>query len=99
MSFAFTANSGSVNEAEVLAVAGNEFVYRIASCTGNGRDNHPLLSGELVQQRGLAHVWMANDGDFGFDSRLGNRVFALGSRLLALGKSVVVGRRSFVVGL
>src|SRR5579864_7838039 len=59
----------------------DDLVDRIPGGAGNGRDDRAIGPGELVEQRGLAHVGMADDGDFDF--------LALSPRLTALGNRVV----------
>ena len=66
MRLALAPDSGSVNEAELCTLKLDDFVHRIASGSGDGRDDGAGGAGEGVEQRGLAHVGAANDGDGGF---------------------------------
>ncbi len=66
VSLAFAATAGGVDEAEAAPVVLHDFVDSVARSAGDGRDDGSVGSGEAVQQRRLAHVGVADDGDFGF---------------------------------
>ncbi len=63
---AFAANAGGINKAEALTIALDDFIHGIAGGAGNRRDDGTARAGKPVQQRGLADIGMADDGDFGF---------------------------------
>jgi hypothetical protein len=63
---ALAADAGGVDEAEVVAGAGDDFVDSIPSCTGYRTDDGAVGSGEGVEQGGFADVGAADDGDAGF---------------------------------
>ena len=62
---ALAANAGRIDEAKLRALELDHFVHGIAGGPGDGRDNGAGGSGESVEQRGLADVGTADDGDGG----------------------------------
>ncbi len=44
---------------------GDDLVYSIPSCPGDGRDDGARAAGEGVEQGGFADVGTADDGDLG----------------------------------
>src|ERR1039458_6145884 len=66
LGLALAADAGGVDETEVVAGAGDDFIYSIPSCTGYRTDDGAVGAGEGVEQGGLADVGTADDGDFGF---------------------------------
>src|ERR1019366_7219357 len=66
LGLALAADAGGVDEAEVVAGAGDDLVYSIPSCTGYRADDGAGGSGEGVEQGGFADVGAADDGDAGF---------------------------------
>ncbi len=85
---ALAANSSGIDEAVSLAAVLDKFIDRVARCSGNWRDDGAASPGKRVQQRGLADVGAADDGDLGklrsffflfFRGRFGGHaVFGLG---------------------
>ena len=63
---ALAANARRVDKAKTLPVALDDLVDRIASGAGDRRDDRARGSRELIQQRRLADVGMADDGDLYF---------------------------------
>ena len=80
---AFAADAGGVDEAEAASVVLDDFVDRVAGGAGDGRDDGAVGGGEAVQQRGLADVGVADDGDFGFVG------FGVGWSSVVVGASVL----------
>ncbi len=79
LGLALAADSGGVDEAVGLAVALDQFIDGIARGSGDGRDDGAAGSGQRVQQRRLADVGAADDGDL--DSLANGLLRRLRSRL------------------
>ena len=88
---ALAADAGGVDEAEVVAAAGDDFVDGVAGGAGDGGDDGAVGSGEGVEQGGFADVGAADDGDLGLALVEG----AVGAEAAGRGR---VDRRFVVVG-
>jgi len=63
---ALATDSSGVDETEVVRAASDDFVDCVAGGAGDGRDDGARAAGEGVEQRRLADVGTADDGDLGF---------------------------------
>src|ERR1700722_7126667 len=63
---AFAADAGGVDEAEGAAVVLDDFDAGAAAGAGGGGDDGAVGRSQAVEQRGLADVGVADDGDFYF---------------------------------
>src|SRR5262249_38331731 len=59
---AFAADAGGVHEVVDSALAVDERVYGVARGARRGRNDGALGAGQAVGKRGLAGVWLADDG-------------------------------------
>ena len=60
---ALAAHAGGIDESEHRLAAHETRVDRVAGGTGDVADDHPRRADQLVEERGLAHVRPAEDGD------------------------------------
>ncbi len=77
LGLALAPDAGGIDEAEEVALALDDLVDRIARGAGDRRDDGAAGAGQRVQQRGLADVRAADDGDLG----LARLVLAVGALL------------------
>src|SRR5262249_23239412 len=59
----FSPNTGSVNKSDTQSVMLDDTVNCIPRRPGYWRDHRPLLAHKSIEQRGLADIWPADDGD------------------------------------
>src|SRR5438445_1904970 len=57
-----TPDSGSVDKPDCEVTVLNQTVDRVSSGPGHRRNHRPLLAGKFVQERGLTHIWPADNG-------------------------------------
>ena len=55
---------GRVDEEELADLIFKVTVHRVAGGAGHVGDDDPLLPQNAVDEGGLAHVWLADDGNF-----------------------------------
>src|SRR5208282_3793583 len=70
--FAFAADAGGINEANLAAFVLDDFIDGIARSAGDRRDDGAIGSRELIQQRGFADVRVPDDRDLDFMRLLGS---------------------------
>jgi hypothetical protein len=61
--FRFAANAGGIDQRVILAVTLKGYSNAIPCRSGLVEDHEPILANQAIDQRRLANIWPANDGD------------------------------------